>query len=667
MFIDKETYRVGIYTRLSIDDGNNEESVSIDTQKKILTEFVTKKGWQIAKVYADDGFSGGNFERPDFKRMIQDIENKEIDCVVTKDLSRLGRNYLDCGYYLEIYFPQHQVRYIAVNDGVDTISNTSMDITPFKNILNEMYVKDISVKVSSARKARAKDGKYMATTAPYGYLKDPQNHNHLMIDEETAPIIREIFEMYAQGKGTLYITKYLENKKVLRPTEYWLQKGLVKKVQRRNKGCYYWSNKTILDILSNPVYIGAVVGNKTKKVSPKIKKIVKVPKEQWTIIEDMHEPIVSKELFEKVQRIREKNRILYKNTIEGERFKNIFSKMIRCPNDRNMNCKKIYARGDSVSIENRKYYCDTTCPHRTKECKNICIRAEKLYKIVFDDINKYADVFCNNKENYSILEQKLEEMTSQNTRTYENEKKKLENRLNELSMIITSSYEDKVFKRITEDTFAMISNKYENEKIEIKEKLKKVIEEIEDVNKNNNNAMSFTKMLTEFKETGTSELTQNIVTNIIDKIIVYPSEIHINDKEEKEKIQKIKINYRYIGCIEPTTIIFENTIYKTRYTDRKCQICGKTFKPITSTEKYCNNCKDKGKIMRRREYHKEKIEAEGGNKGYRERTCILCGKTYKPNSSGQKYCSNCKLQGKRNYQSEWYQRKKENEKQKRSA
>lgn len=151
MILDKDTYRVGIYTRLSIDDGTNEESVSIDTQRKILTDFVTSKGWQIAKIYVDDGFSGGNFERPDFKRMIQDIENKEIDCVVTKDLSRLGRNYLDCGYYLEIYFPEHQVRYIAVNDGVDTISNTSMDITPFKNILNEMYVKDISVKVTSAK------------------------------------------------------------------------------------------------------------------------------------------------------------------------------------------------------------------------------------------------------------------------------------------------------------------------------------------------------------------------------------------------------------------------------------------------------------------------------------------------------------------------------------
>lgn len=210
MQISNETYKVGIYTRISIDDRNNEESVSIDTQKKILTEFVSKKGWQISKIYVDDGYSGGNFERPDFKRMIQDIENKEIDCVVTKDLSRLGRNYLDCGYYLEIFFPEHQVRYIAVNDGVDTISNSSMDITPFKNILNEMYVKDISVKVSSAKRARLQDGKYMATTAPIGYLKDPNDHNHLIIDTEMAPVVKEIFEMYSQGVGSRSISKYLE-------------------------------------------------------------------------------------------------------------------------------------------------------------------------------------------------------------------------------------------------------------------------------------------------------------------------------------------------------------------------------------------------------------------------------------------------------------------------
>lgn len=657
MLVDKETYRVGIYTRLSIDDGNNEESVSIDTQKKILTEFVTKKGWQITKVYADDGFSGGNFERPDFKRMIQDIENKEIDCVVTKDLSRLGRNYLDCGYYLEIYFPEHQVRYIAVNDGVDTISNSSMDITPFKNILNEMYVKDISVKVSSAKKARAKDGKYMATTAPYGYLKDPQDHNHLIVDEETAPVVRKIFEMYNNGKGTHFIANYLEDNKILRPTEYWLKKGLVKKVRKRNKGIYYWSNKTILDILSNLAYKGAVVGNKTKKISPKVKKLINIPVEQWTIVEDMHEPIVSKELFDNVQRIRANHKEIFKSKNEEERYKNIFSRILRCPNDKNLICRKVDVRGNSVDIENRKYCCNDKCPHRTKECKNIYIRAEKLYNIVLADINKYANDFYNNKENYSILEQKLEEMTSQNTKVYENEKNKLESRINELNQLITSSYEDKVFKRITEDMFTLIMNKYQNEQKEVRERLNKVIEELETTKRNNNNAISFSKLLTEFK--GTSELTISTIANLIEKIIVYPSKIIINEKGKKEKIQKVEISYRYVGCLTPTTIQYETINYKTRYADRVCEMCNKTFTPITSTQKYCEECKDKATKLKRKQRYQEKKKAQGGNKGYRERTCILCGKTYKPNSSSQKYCSDCKEKGREILKREWYIKKKE--------
>ncbi len=657
MLMNKNTYRVGIYTRLSIDDGTNEESVSIDTQKKILTEFVAKKGWQIVKIYIDDGYSGGNFERPDFKRMIQDIENKEIDCVVTKDLSRLGRNYIDCGYYLEIYFPEHQVRYIAVNDGVDTISNSSMDITPFKNILNEMYVKDISVKVSSAKKARLQDGKYMTTIAPIGYMKDPKDHNHLIIDEEYAPTVRKIYEMYNNGKGTNFIANYLENNKIIRPTEYWLRKGLMKSVGKRNKSIYYWSNKTILDILSNPVYKGAVVGNKTKKVSPKSKKLIKIPKEQWTIIEDMHEPIVSKELFDNVQRIRENHKIMYQHKMNEERYINIFSRILRCPYDKCMTCRKIDNRGNSVDIENRKYCCSDKCPHRTKDCKNVYIRAEKLYNIVLEDINKYANDFYNNKENYNILEQKLEEMTNQNTKVYENEKNKFQNRLNELNQLITASYEDKVFKRITEDTFIIIMSKYENEQKEIKEKLENVINELETTKRNNNNATSFSKLLKEFK--GTSELTISTIANLIDKITVFPSEIIINEKGQKEKTQKVEICYRYVGCLIPTTIKFETINYKTRYADRVCEKCNKTFTPTTSTQKYCIDCKNEATKLRRKQRYREKIKSQGGNKGYRERTCQLCGKTYKPNSSGQKFCSNCKEQARDILKHEWYVKKKE--------
>ena len=181
--MENKIYEVGMYCRLSKDDGTDNESASIATQKSILTDYVKKQGWHLAKTYVDDGYSGTNFQRPSFQNMIKDIESGLINCVITKDLSRLGRNYLDCGLYLEVFFPEHNVRYIAVNDGVDTLNKSAMDITPFRNILNEMYSADVSVKIKSAYRARFQQGKFMGTTAPYGYVKDPADHNHLLIDD----------------------------------------------------------------------------------------------------------------------------------------------------------------------------------------------------------------------------------------------------------------------------------------------------------------------------------------------------------------------------------------------------------------------------------------------------------------------------------------------------
>ena len=196
---EKKIYLVGIYCRLSKDDGTDNESASIATQKSILTDYVKKQGWHIAKTYVDDGYSGTNFQRPSFQNMIKDIESGLINCVITKDLSRLGRNYLDCGLYLEVFFPEHNVRYIAVNDGVDTLNKSAMDITPFRNILNEMYAADISVKIKSAYRARFQQGKFMGTTAPYGYIKDPADHNHLLIDDKVAHVVKEIFDLALKG------------------------------------------------------------------------------------------------------------------------------------------------------------------------------------------------------------------------------------------------------------------------------------------------------------------------------------------------------------------------------------------------------------------------------------------------------------------------------------
>lgn len=588
--------------------------------------------------------------------MIKDIENKEINCVITKDLSRLGRNYIDCGFYLEIYFPEHNIRYIAVNDGVDTISNQSMDITPFKNILNEMYIKDISVKVSSAKRVRLQSGKYMTIVAPYGYLKDELDNTHLVIDPETAPIVKLIFEMYFSGKGTTYIANYLKNNKVLRPSEYFYSKGFIKTRRTENKGIYYWSNKTILDILSNPAYKGAVAGGKTKKVSPKSKKRINISKEEWTIIEDMHEPIISKQLYDNVQKIRKGNKLKYEVVINSNRFDNIFRRIVRCPQDRNMVCRKIDCKGNSIDIENRKYCCNDKCPY-SEQCKWITIRAEKLYNIVLADINQYTNQFCSNKENYILLEKKLTELNTKNTKMYENEKNKILNRLSEINQLITASYEDKIFKRITEDFFNMMVSKYQQEQADLSEKLNKVNENIEEIKRDNQNTINFTKILKEFK--GTSKLTSETIANLLDKIIIFPSEIITDENGEKSKIQKIEICYRYVGCLNPTTIEFETINYKTRYKDRTCEICGATFSPTTSRQKICTSCKDKANKLRRKQRYREKIQAKGGNTGYSEKECKLCGKTYKPNSSSQKYCEHCKDIGREMLKKNWYIKKKQ--------
>lgn len=246
-------------------------------------------------------------------------------------------------------------------------------------------------------------------------------------------------------------------------------------------------------------------------------------------------------------------------------------------------------------------------------------------------------------------------MTDQNTKMYEAEKNKLENRLKELNQLITSSYEDKVFKKITEETFILISNKYEQEQQDVRNKLNAVIESLEQLKRENNNVNSFRNRLKEFD--GAKELTAVTLSNIVDDILIYPSVVCKNEDGKQVRTQTIEIIYRYVGSLGETTINVPPA-YKIRYSDRECQICGKTYSPITSTQKYCSECKEEGVKLRKKNNYRKKIEAQGGNKGYRERTCEICGKKYKPNSSGQKFCVDCKEIAKKEFKHKWYLKKK---------
>ena len=294
-------YKVGIYIRLSREDEEKEkyqESESIGNQRTLLMQYIKENKLNFISEYVDDGVSGTSFDRPAFNRMIADIEAGKINMIVTKDLSRLGRNYVQSGLYIETYFPEHEVRFVAILDNIDTAYDTSNnDIAPFKSILNEMYAKDTSKKINSVLQTKRNNGEYLGT-APYGYKKDPENKYHLIIDEEAANVVKLIYEKYLSGFGTMQIADYLSEKKIPIPSDY----------NKRNRGIKsltygLWQQSTVRFILSNEIYTGAVIQGKRKKVSFKSKKFIDLPEEDWIKIDNMHEAIISKEDFERAKKV----------------------------------------------------------------------------------------------------------------------------------------------------------------------------------------------------------------------------------------------------------------------------------------------------------------------------------------------------------------------------
>lgn len=294
-------YKAAIYCRLSKDDEQSGESVSIETQKMMLTQYCMDHNIEIFNIYVDDGYSGLNFNRPSFKRLIQDLEDGKFNTVITKDLSRLGRDYIQTGYYIDIYFTSKRVRYIAVNDGIDT-KNENNDIAPFKNILNDMYAKDISRKIKSAKMQRAKNGLHISGQPPYGYKANPYNRNQLIIDEEAAPVVKLIFQLAEEGNSFSEIARILESQKCITPSAHKAMQGDTRFIKFVGTGeeMYKWSYQTVRTILRNPVYTGDMVNHKCEVVNYKTKKRVMVPIEQQIIVPNMHEAIIERDTFNKI-------------------------------------------------------------------------------------------------------------------------------------------------------------------------------------------------------------------------------------------------------------------------------------------------------------------------------------------------------------------------------
>ena len=314
-----------LLSRLSKEDELIGESESIQTQKAMLEEYAKQHGLTNVIHYIDDGYSGTNFERPEFQRLVKDIKNNLIDTVIVKDLSRLGRDYLKVGYYLEEFFPLYRVRFISINDDIDSFKGIP-ELTPFKNIMNEWYAKDISKKIRSAYKIKALKGEFTASYAPYGYMKDPNDKHHLIIDYEVADVVKEIFIKASIGMSSYQIASYLKDKKILKPRTYMNLKYQRYSNQINDKYPYDWKSTTIKRIVENYEYCGHMVSNRNTKQSFKSKHLIKNDESKWIIVKNTHEAIVDEELYAKAKALIQSRKIVMKKT--GER--NLFSGLLRC-------------------------------------------------------------------------------------------------------------------------------------------------------------------------------------------------------------------------------------------------------------------------------------------------------------------------------------------------
>lgn len=537
-------YNTALYLRLSKDDGTDAESSSIQTQKEMLTRYARDNGFVPFSVYCDDGFTGTNSNRPDFQRMLTDIENGKINCVITKDLSRLGRNYLETGGYTEIFFPSHGVRYIALTDGVDTERSATMDITPFKNLLNDMYAQDISKKIKSALLTRQKQGKFIGTKAPYGYIKDPADKNHLLIDERYAPIVRRIYKMAKDGMGIVQIAKQLTSEKIPRPVAAAAEELTgYDRYLTTDESAYKWSMGSVREILRNPVYKGAIRGQNRPSVSLKCKKRKSTSCNGLFVVEGMHEPIIDPEEWELVRRL-----ITSRKKVRGDyaRYDNIFAGLIKCADcgyALSVARAHRFWNDDDISA-NFDYQCNSYRSEGKTVCTQHRIVASELHKAILADIIRLAnEALEDDKQMISSIADKLGKAEKNSVRQAEHELKRAQKRLAELDKLFAKLYEEHVNGKVNERNYNSISATYEAEQNELETKIAELEKIIKSNRENGENAENFVDLIKQY--TDIDELTQALLNTLIDRI-----EVHEPEDVDGEYIQKLDVYYKFVGKID---------------------------------------------------------------------------------------------------------------------
>lgn len=534
--VKKESNITALYCRLSRDDELQGDSNSIINQKAILQKFADDNGFRNTVFFVDDGYSGTNFDRPDWQRLMTLVEDGKVGTIIVKDMSRLGRDYLKVGYYTEILFPESDIRFIAINNGVDSDNRQDSDFTPFLNIINEWYAKDTSKKIRAVFKSKGQSGKPLCTNPPYGYIKDPENKLHWIIDEPAAEVVKEIFRLCIEGYGPTKISNILETRKIENPVAHGKRNGLTLPAHRSEQDDpYVWHDSTIARLLSRKEYLGHTVNFKTYRKSYKQKKQLKCDPSEWQIFENTHEAIIDRETFEIVQRIREGRRRV---TPLGEMP--ILSGMLYCAD---CGARLYQVRGRNWTHDKEYFVCAT---YRKKKggCCSHQIRNVVVEELLLDDIRRVT-AFARERESefVELVAQKSRRESERILRDSKREAEVANARMRKLDDIIRKLYEDNLDGKITDERFSKLTSAYEAEQKLLETRIDELNAVIAAQNQNFLNTDRFLALVRRY--TDIRELDAEIIREFVEKIIVYKTE-----RIDGHKVQRIQIRYNGIGYIE---------------------------------------------------------------------------------------------------------------------
>lgn len=530
----QQHYKAALYCRLSVDDGNFGGSVSIETQKILLEQYCKDHKITDYKFYCDDGCSGTNFDRPSFKKMLSDIDEGKINLVIVKDLSRFGRNYVEAGMYVQ-RFTDSNIRFIAADDNYDSLVNSDDLLFPIKNVVNEVYARDVSKKTKAAKKAKARDGQFIGSKAPFGYKIDPNDRHHLIVDEPAAQVVKRIFRLASEGVGYNKMAKIFREEKVLTPIAYFnLNNPDYFKSDYWRKE-FDWHVTSIRAILNNEVYLGKLVYGKQRNKSMKSKEKVRNPKEDWIVVENCHEPIITQELWDTVHKIlNAKHRPAKAGEVQ------MFAGLLYCSDCGH--CLTYSQKQRKDGSYHGAYSCWMYKTHGKEYCASHYITFDTIYELVLIDIQRNLFQYRKNTDKFkSILSRKYQsdsqKQAEQITLEYEQKQKRCE----ELDKIISRLYEDNVLGRIGDERYESMSQSYELEQVEIKKALPILKSKIDELKRQSDCADNFINVIKKY--TIIDKLDAAILNELIDKIVVH----HKEQAEDGRTFQQIEIYYRFVG------------------------------------------------------------------------------------------------------------------------